>query len=69
MGSMRHTALLTCALLLAFLPTGGRAGPVSTDHAKGEGESLFAQSVAETLNRDFPSRDISFLLLAVSSKR
>ena len=66
---MRHIALLTCALLLALLPSSGRAGPAVRDHAKSAGSSLFAQSAAETLNRDFPSRDISFFLLDVRTGR
>jgi cell division protein FtsI/penicillin-binding protein 2 len=60
---MRHIALLTCLLLLALLPSSGRAGPAAPDRAKDAESSLFAQSAAETLNRDFPSPDVSFLLL------
>jgi cell division protein FtsI/penicillin-binding protein 2 len=60
---MRHIALLTCVLLLALLPSSGRAGPAAPDRAKDAESSLFAQSVAETLNRDFPGPDVSFLLL------
>lgn len=66
---MRHIALLTCALLLVLLPSSGRAGPASPDRAEGAESSLFAQSAAETLNRDFPSRDISFLLLDARTGR
>jgi cell division protein FtsI/penicillin-binding protein 2 len=60
---MRHIALLTCVLLLALLPSSGRAGPAVPDRAKDAESSLFAQSAAETLNRDFPGPDVSFLLL------
>jgi cell division protein FtsI/penicillin-binding protein 2 len=60
---MRHIALLTCLLLLALLPSSGRAGPAAPDRAKDAESSLFAQSAAETLNLDFPSPDVSFLLL------
>jgi cell division protein FtsI/penicillin-binding protein 2 len=60
---MRHIALLTCVLLLALLPSSGRAGPAAPDRAKDAESSLFAQSAAETLNRDFPGPDVSFLLL------
>jgi cell division protein FtsI/penicillin-binding protein 2 len=59
---MRHLAFVTCALLLALLPSSGRAGPSASDSAKDEESSLFAQSAAEALNRDFPGRDVSFLL-------
>jgi cell division protein FtsI/penicillin-binding protein 2 len=69
MGAMRHITSLTCALLLALLPSSGRAGPAWPDRAKGAESSLFAQSAAETLNRDFPSRDISFLLLDAHTGR
>ena len=60
---MRHIALLTCVVLLALLPSSSRAGPAAPDRAKDAGSSLFAQSAAETLNRDFPGPDVSFLLL------
>ena len=67
MGAIRHIALLACGWLLVLASSSGRAGPVSPDHAQGAETSLFAQSAAETLNRDFPSRDISFLLLDAHS--
>jgi cell division protein FtsI/penicillin-binding protein 2 len=66
---MRHTALLMCALLLALLPSSGRAGPAASEGAAGPESSLFTQSAAETLNRDFPGRDISFLLLDARTGR
>jgi cell division protein FtsI/penicillin-binding protein 2 len=69
MGSIRHIAPLTCSLLLALLPSSGRAGPAAPDRTKDAESSLFAQSAAETLNRDFPSRDISFLLLDATTGR
>ncbi|MGB8013401.1 MAG: penicillin-binding transpeptidase domain-containing protein [Terriglobales bacterium] len=69
MGSIRHIALLACAVLLALLPSSGRAGPAAPDRAQEAESSLFAQSAAETLNRDFPSRDISFLLLDARTGR
>jgi len=63
-------------------PTRGQAGAVdgapvdnqasstgeSSSH-QDTGSSLFAQSAAQALNRNFPSRDISFLLLDASSGR
>jgi cell division protein FtsI/penicillin-binding protein 2 len=66
---MKHIALLMCALLLALLPSSGRAGPAASEGTAGPEPSLFAQSAAETLNRDFPSRDISFLLLDARTGR
>ncbi len=53
--------------LLAFSPSSGRAqGPApsrANGRADGPGTSLFAQSASQALQRDFPSDDISFLLL------
>jgi cell division protein FtsI/penicillin-binding protein 2 len=69
MGSMKHITLFTRALLLALLPSSGRAGPAVPDRATGAESSLFAQSAAETLSRDFPSRDISFLVLDAHTGR
>jgi len=69
MGSIRRITLLGCALLLALLPSNGRAGAVAPDRAKDAESSLFAQSAVETLNRDFPSRDISLLLLDAHTGR
>jgi cell division protein FtsI/penicillin-binding protein 2 len=66
---MRHIPLLTCACLLALLPSSDRVGPAAPDRAKDTEASLFAQSAAKTLNRDFPSRDISFLLLDARTGR
>jgi len=66
---MKQTALLMCALLLALLPSSSRAGPAASESNAGPESSLFAQSAAETLNRDFPSRDISFLLLDARTGR
>jgi cell division protein FtsI/penicillin-binding protein 2 len=66
---MRHIALLTCALLLALVSSSGRDGPALPDQAKGEESSLFAQSAAATLNRDFPSSETSFLLLDARAGR
>jgi cell division protein FtsI/penicillin-binding protein 2 len=47
--------------LVALSPSSGRAGPPASDDVADA--SLFAQSAAQALNRDFPNRDISFLLL------
>ncbi len=66
---MRDIALLLCGLPLVLLASSGRAGPVAPDYGQGAESSLFAQSATETLDRDFPSRDISFLLLDVRTGR
>ena len=65
---MRHFALLLSALLLTFLPSSGRAGP-PVPTAPQNSETLFAQSAAEALSRDFPLRDVSFLLLDARTGR
>ena len=44
-----------------------RAGPAESERPNSS--SLFAQSAAEALNHDFPSRDISFLLLDAQTGR
>ena len=59
MDTIRHIALMLGLVALALCS--GRAGPAVAEHASST--SLFAQSAEEALNRDFPSRDISFLLL------
>jgi cell division protein FtsI/penicillin-binding protein 2 len=66
---MRHIALLTCVLLLALLPSSGRARPAAADSARDAEPSLFAQSAAEALSRDFPGPDVSFLLLDARTGR
>lgn len=66
---MRHIALLACALVSALLPSGGLAGHAASDSAEGPESSLFAQSAAETLNHDFRSRNVSFLLLDARTGR
>jgi cell division protein FtsI/penicillin-binding protein 2 len=66
---MKHIALLTCALLLALLPSSGRARPAVDDCARNAEPTLFAQSAAEALNRDFPGPDVSFLLLDARTGR
>jgi len=50
-------------LALSLSPCSGRAGPAESSHADDSETSLFAQAAREELNRDFPNRDISFLLL------
>jgi cell division protein FtsI/penicillin-binding protein 2 len=66
---MRHIALLACALLSALLPSSGRVGHSASDRTAGPEGSLFAQSAAETLSRDFSGRNVSFLLLDAPTGR
>ena len=58
---MRQIAIFM--MILASSQLDGRAGPRLSGHANGANASLFAQSAAEALNRDFSNPDISFLLL------
>jgi cell division protein FtsI/penicillin-binding protein 2 len=60
---MRNVVLLTLVSLLALSPSSGRAGAPPSDRANLPRGSLFAQSASQILNRDFPSEEISFLLL------
>lgn len=70
---MRHFALLLALVTIALPPSSGHAG--LRDEARAEApanardSSLFAQTATEALNRDFPSHDISFLLLDASTGR
>jgi hypothetical protein len=65
--------LLFALTLMALSPSSSRGGAHSSQPedglAKSPDASLFAQSAAEALDRDFPSRDISFLLLNASTGR
>ena len=56
---MKHFPVL---LLLLFLPFPLRGGP-GLEGAAPASSSLFAQSAGRSLNRDFPSSGISFLLI------
>jgi cell division protein FtsI/penicillin-binding protein 2 len=69
MVGVKYIALLLTLSLLALSPCGSRAGPPAVDCADRSQASLFAQSAAEALNRGFPSRDISFLLLDAHTGR
>ena len=55
--------------MMVALSLTGRAGPATSDRADTYEASLFAQSAAAALSRDFPSRDISFLLLDARTGR
>ena len=69
MVAIRHFALLLALVPIALSPSSGRAGARAEEPANARDSSLFAQSATEALNRDFPSRDISFLLLDASTGR
>ena len=60
---MRNVVLLSLVSLLALSPSGGSAGAAASDRTNPPRSSLFAQSAGQILNHDFPSGDISFLLL------
>jgi cell division protein FtsI/penicillin-binding protein 2 len=71
MVAIRPIALLLALALLSLSPSSSRAGAPSTnsedDLASNPHASLFAQAAAEAIERNFPSRDISFLLLDAST--
>lgn len=67
---LKHFALAFASFLLALQSAGGhpRLLQTTTDRAallraNDADDSLFAQAAAEAWNRDFPSHDISYLLL------
>jgi len=63
MVAIKHIALAWLLILIAQLPSDGRAGRAASNRVNESGASLFAQSSAQALNREFPNPDISFLLL------
>jgi len=71
MVAIRPIALLLALVLLSLSTSSSSAGAPATrpgEHLSNSPDtSLFAQSAAEALNRDFSSRDISFLLLDAST--
>jgi len=69
MVGVKYIALPLTLSLLALSPSGSRARPPAPDRADSSEASLFAQSAAQALNRGFPSRDISFLLLHAHTGR
>jgi hypothetical protein len=69
MVAIRHLVLLSLVSLLALSPSSGSAGAPASDRANPPRSSLFAQSVGQILNHDFPSGDISFLLLDARTGR
>jgi cell division protein FtsI/penicillin-binding protein 2 len=66
---IKHVALLAALILVTSLPSRGRPDPPAPDITDLPSESLFEQSSAVALNRDFPDRDISFLLLDAHTGR
>jgi cell division protein FtsI/penicillin-binding protein 2 len=69
MVAIKNLALLSVAGLLALSPSSGSAGTPASDRASSPRTSLFAQSAGQILDRDFPSSDISFLLLEAQTGR
>ncbi len=69
MVAIRNLALLSIASLLALSPSSGRAGAPASDRANPPRTSLFAQAAGQILNRDFPSGDVSFLLVDAPTGR
>jgi len=71
MVAIRPIALLLALAWLSLSPSSSSAGAPAAQPednlTNSPDTSLFAQSAAEALNRDFPSRDISFLLLDAST--
>ncbi len=64
---MRVVALMMVLSLCVWLPSSGRTQALAGERADESGESLFAQSAGGLLNREFPSDDISFLLVDAHS--
>jgi len=64
---MKCIALLL--IIVALTSPGGRTGSAVVDRAKTSESSLFAQSAGAALSHDFPSQDISFLLLDAHTGR
>lgn len=60
MVAIKKIAIVLVAVLV--FPLASRSGPDSQQFQTSQA-SLFSQSTGEALNRDFPSRDVSFLLL------
>jgi len=72
MVAIKHLVLMLSLVVLSLSASRGRAGPAGEELSNSEGDSnpsLFAQSAAEALARDFPDRDISFLLVDAHTGR
>ncbi len=63
MVSVRKIELLLVLVSLALAPGAGRSSPPLFAESAGGRNSLFAQSAAQALQREFQSREVSFLLL------
>lgn len=68
MVTVRHLILLLSLGLLG-MSSSGSAGPAPAVSPNRATASLFAQSAVPLLNRDFPSADISFLLIDATTGR
>jgi cell division protein FtsI/penicillin-binding protein 2 len=72
MVAIRHIALILSVVALSLSASSRPPGPAVAEDPNSERDgssSLFAQSAAEALARDFPNRDISFLLLDAHTGR
>ena len=67
MVAIKRIVLTLSLLALSLSPSSGRARPHESDLSNDS--SLFVQSAAEALARDFPSPDISYLLLDAHTGR
>ncbi len=64
---MRNITLMMGLVALSLSPSSGHTGPAAPERTNSS--SLFAQSAAEGLARDFASPDISFLLMDARTGR
>ncbi len=64
---LRTFAPLSLACMLALTSSSGRTQSLVSHHTNDSQASLFDQSVGQVLNRNFPSPDISFLVLDAHS--
>src|SRR4051812_8000691 len=66
MVTVKYIPALLAAAMLAILPSDSGAARLGSDAQK-TGDSLFTQSAAESLTRDFTDPNVSFLLLDARS--
>ena len=67
MDAIKNVALILALVVMSLASSNGRARPAESTRA--EDPSLFAQSAAEVLARDFSRSDISFLLMDARTGR
>jgi cell division protein FtsI/penicillin-binding protein 2 len=67
MVAIRNLVLIVALVALSLSSSSGRSRPATLQGPSGS--SLFAQSASEALDRDFPSPDISFLLMDARTGR